>query len=51
VLERFVDPTTARAVDALIEGLVMHKILSTDPVSRAETREIVARAVQPPRAG
>jgi DNA-binding transcriptional regulator YbjK len=47
VLERFVDPTTARGVDALVEGLVMHKILSTDPVSRAETREIVARAVRP----
>lgn len=47
VLERFVDPTTARGVDALIEGLVMHKILSTDPVSRAQTREIVARAVRP----
>jgi DNA-binding transcriptional regulator YbjK len=47
VLERFVDPTTARGVDALIEGLVMHKILSTDPVSREQTREIVARAVRP----
>jgi len=47
VLERFVDPTTARGVDALIEGLVMHKILSTDPVSRDQTREIVARAVRP----
>jgi DNA-binding transcriptional regulator YbjK len=54
VLERFVDATTARGVDALIEGLVMHKILSTDPVSRAQTREIVARAVRPtdtPRKG
>ena len=47
VLERFVDPVTARGVDALVEGLVMHKILSTDPVSRAQTREIVARAVRP----
>ncbi|GAB3347720.1 TetR/AcrR family transcriptional regulator [Modestobacter lapidis] len=47
VLERFVDPTTARGVDALVEGLVMHKILSTDPVSREQTREIVARAVRP----
>jgi DNA-binding transcriptional regulator YbjK len=46
VLERFVDPTTARGVDALIEGLVMHKILSTDPVSREQTREIIARAVR-----
>ena len=29
VLERFVDPVTARGVDALIEGLVMHMTLST----------------------
>jgi DNA-binding transcriptional regulator YbjK len=47
VLERFVDPTTSRALDALVEGLVMHKILSTRPVSRAQTREIIARAVRP----
>jgi DNA-binding transcriptional regulator YbjK len=43
VLERFVDPVTARGVDALIEGLVMHVILSTATFSRAETRTIVAR--------
>ncbi|WP_083869794.1 TetR/AcrR family transcriptional regulator [Modestobacter italicus] len=47
VLERFVDPVTARGVDALIEGLVMHKVLSTGPVSREQTREIIARAVRP----
>jgi DNA-binding transcriptional regulator YbjK len=47
VLERFVDPTTARGLDALIEGLVMHKVLSTGPVSREQTREIIARAVRP----
>jgi DNA-binding transcriptional regulator YbjK len=47
VLERFVDPVTARGVDALIEGLVMHKVLSTGPVSREQTREIVARALRP----
>jgi DNA-binding transcriptional regulator YbjK len=47
VLERFVGPTTARGVDALIEGLVMHKVLSTGPVSREQTREIIARAVRP----
>jgi DNA-binding transcriptional regulator YbjK len=44
VLERFIDPTTARGVDALIEGLVMHRTLATTPgASRAEIREIVAR--------
>jgi DNA-binding transcriptional regulator YbjK len=47
VLERFVDPTTSRGIDALIEGLVMHKVLSTGPVSREQTREIIARAVRP----
>ena len=51
VLERFVDPTTSRGVDALIEGLVMHKVLSTAPVSRDQTREIIARAVRPTTGG
>jgi DNA-binding transcriptional regulator YbjK len=45
VLERFVDPVTARGVDALIEGLVMHKVLSTGPVPREQTRVIVARVL------
>jgi DNA-binding transcriptional regulator YbjK len=45
VLERFVDPVTARGVDALIEGLVMHIMLATTKFSRAETRTIVARFV------
>jgi DNA-binding transcriptional regulator YbjK len=49
VLERFVDPITSRGIDALIEGLVMHKVLATSPVSRAQTREIIARAVRPTR--
>ena len=43
VLERFVDPVTARGVDALIEGLVMHMILAAAPADRADTRAIVAR--------
>jgi TetR/AcrR family transcriptional regulator, regulator of biofilm formation and stress response len=45
VLERFVDPTTARGVDALVEGLVMHTTLSTAPLPRDEIRSIVAHAV------
>jgi TetR/AcrR family transcriptional regulator, regulator of biofilm formation and stress response len=45
VLERFVDPVTARGVDALIEGLVMHLTLSTASFDRADTREIVGRLV------
>jgi TetR/AcrR family transcriptional regulator, regulator of biofilm formation and stress response len=48
VLERFVDPATARGVDALIEGLVMHKTLSTSPLPREQVRGIVARAVVQP---
>jgi len=43
VLERFVDPVTARGVDALIEGLVMHMTLSTAACTREATRTIVAR--------
>jgi hypothetical protein len=46
--ERFMDPTTARGADALIEGLVMHRTLSTTVgASRAATREIVARQLGP----
>src|SRR3954451_23903440 len=44
VLERFVDPVTARGVDALIEGLTMHKILSTTPYPGKQIRRMVARA-------
>jgi DNA-binding transcriptional regulator YbjK len=49
VLERYVDPLTARGVDALIEGLVMHMTLSTATFSRADTRAIVARLVEASR--
>jgi DNA-binding transcriptional regulator YbjK len=47
VLERFVDPVTARGVDALIEGLVMHLTLSTATFDRTETRTIVNRLLGP----
>jgi DNA-binding transcriptional regulator YbjK len=43
VLERFVDPVTARGVDGLIEGLIMHMMLSTATFRREDTRAIVAR--------
>ncbi|BBH68745.1 TetR family transcriptional regulator [Actinoplanes sp. OR16] len=45
VLEQFVDPVTARGVDALIEGLVMHKTLATTPVPVDEIRSIVRRVL------
>lgn len=48
VLERFVDPGTARGIDALIEGLVMHKVLSTAPPSRDQIQAIVTRAAGQP---
>jgi len=50
VLERFVDPVTARGVDALIEGLVMHKTLSTSAVPREQIRLIVAGVAGEPTA-
>jgi DNA-binding transcriptional regulator YbjK len=45
VLERYVDPVTARGVDALIEGLVMHRMLSTAPPGRDVTSAMVSRLV------
>ena len=46
VLERFVDPVTARGVDALIEGLVMHRMLSTAPPGPEVTSAMVSRLVR-----
>lgn len=45
VLERYVDATTARGIDALIEGLLMHKTLSTAQLPRAQIDDIVRRVV------
>ncbi|MFC6287745.1 TetR/AcrR family transcriptional regulator [Nocardioides sp. GCM10027113] len=47
-LGRFLDPATARGVDALIEGMVMHNTLSTAPLGRDDVRRAVARQVGPP---
>ncbi|WNB85725.1 TetR family transcriptional regulator [Cellulomonas sp. ATA003] len=47
VLERFVAPDVARGLDALVEGLIMHRTLSTAPASRDETRAAVRRALAP----
>jgi DNA-binding transcriptional regulator YbjK len=35
-------------MDALIEGMVMHKILSTAPLPKEQIRSIVARTVLEP---
>lgn len=42
-LERHFDPDTARQLDALIEGLALHRALSPEPHDRALTAEAVAR--------
>ncbi|MCW2638337.1 MAG: TetR family transcriptional regulator [Dactylosporangium sp.] len=42
-LERHFDPATARALDALIEGLVLHSALSTAPMTTEEIRAAVHR--------
>jgi DNA-binding transcriptional regulator YbjK len=48
VLHRYLDPVTARGVDALIEGLIIHSILSTAPVDRSETIGYIDRALRSP---
>jgi DNA-binding transcriptional regulator YbjK len=45
-LERHFDPTTARELDALIEGLVLHSALSTDPMTPAQIRHAIERYLQ-----
>jgi DNA-binding transcriptional regulator YbjK len=42
-LERHLDPVTAREVDALVEGLVLHSALSTDPMDAAGIRSAIHR--------
>ncbi|MEV7128463.1 TetR family transcriptional regulator [Streptomyces sp. NPDC093260] len=42
-LEKHFDPDTARQLDALIEGLTLHRALTGDPHDRALTLEAVTR--------
>jgi len=42
-LERHFDPVTARQLDALVEGLLLHSALSTDPMDRDEIRSALRR--------
>ncbi len=42
-LERHFDAVTARELDALVEGLVLHSALSTDPMDRDQLRHALAR--------
>jgi DNA-binding transcriptional regulator YbjK len=45
-LERHFDPLTARLLDALIEGLSIHRALDTEPHDTARAAEAVARLVR-----
>lgn len=42
-LEKHFDPDTARQLDALVEGLILHRALAREPHDRALTREAVRR--------
>ena len=42
-LERFFDPLTARALDALVEGIGIHNSIDRAPLQREAIREIVDR--------
>ncbi|MEU1670308.1 TetR family transcriptional regulator [Streptomyces sparsogenes] len=43
LLERYFDAETARQLDALIEGLALHRALDTTPHGRRLTREAIKR--------
>ncbi|MFE6281056.1 TetR/AcrR family transcriptional regulator [Streptomyces sp. NPDC057877] len=47
LLERHFDPDTARQLDALIEGLTLHRALDPAPHTRDLTREAVTRVSTP----
>lgn len=50
-LEWHFDPATARQLDALIEGLSIHRALETEPHGRALTVEAIARITASAPAG
>jgi len=47
-LERYFDPTTARILDALVEGLSIHRALDTEPHDKAVVRAAVRRIARRP---
>ncbi len=49
-LRRHFDPDDARVLDALIEGLSIHAVLSTEPLDRERFRADIARLAPPPLA-
>ena len=46
-LERFFDPLTARALDALVEGIGIHNSIDANPLSLPDIRVIVERVAGP----
>ncbi len=50
-LERYFDPTTARILDALVEGLSIHRALDIEPQDRAVVDAAVDRITAGPPAG
>ncbi|CAL9590906.1 HTH-type transcriptional regulator RcdA [Streptomyces sp. enrichment culture] len=50
-LEKHFDPDTARQLDALIEGLTLHRALATEPHGRDLTLEAITRITAPRRHG
>jgi DNA-binding transcriptional regulator YbjK len=48
LLEQHFDPVTARQLDALIEGLTLHRSLDGEPHSRELTRLAVTRLTAVP---
>ncbi|MFJ2554197.1 MULTISPECIES: TetR/AcrR family transcriptional regulator [unclassified Streptomyces] len=44
---RFTDPESAARLDALLEGMIMHALLTTAPKSRATTRDAIDRTLGP----
>ena len=45
-LERHFDPVTARELDALVEGLLLHQWLSTDPMTAENMRHALFRVTR-----
>jgi DNA-binding transcriptional regulator YbjK len=47
VLARFTDPDSAARLDALLEGMIMHALLTTAPEPRERTRDAIERTLGP----
>jgi DNA-binding transcriptional regulator YbjK len=47
VLARFTGPDSAARLDALLEGMIMHALLTTVPESRETTRDAIDRTLGP----